>query len=131
VGTGATAKAVAGSEGPAVQLSSADPGQGGDVVLELPSELLQRMAGKTSTIALTVQSGANQAAQLSVSCDFGSLGDCSRHRFTATQEKLEALFSVTLGSGESNAPGRLVINTGIGGAENAVLLYAVRILPGQ
>lgn len=131
LGSAATAKAVAGSEGPAVRISATDPARAGDVVLELPPALLQQMAGKTSTVALTIQSGANQAAQLSVSCDFGNLGGCSRHRFTATQERLEALFSVTLGTSAGSNAGRLVLNAGIGGAENAILLYAVRILPGQ
>ncbi|UIY29969.1 hypothetical protein LZK73_03950 [Neorhizobium galegae] len=84
------------------------------------------------TVALTLQSGQNSSVQLSVRCDFGSLGNCSRHRFTATQEKLEALFRVTFErSLAPNRPGRLIFNSGIDGADRAVLLYSVRILPGQ
>jgi len=132
VGGQASAQAVAGSDGPAIRLTSSTPDQAGDVVVEVPAEVLRQMAAKTSTIALTIQSGANQAVQLSVRCDFGSLGECPRHRFTATQERLEALFSVTFDRTLApNAPGRLLLNVGIDGADKAVLLYSVRILPGH
>ncbi len=128
----ASAEAVSGSEGPAVRIASADAGQSGDVVIEVPADLLRQMAAKTSTIALTIQSGANQAAQLSVRCDFGSLGECARHRFTATQEKLEALFSVTFDRTLApNSSGRLILNAGIDGGDKSVLLYSIRILPVQ
>jgi hypothetical protein len=132
VGGAAKAEAVTGSEGPAVRIVSAAPDETGDVVVDVPADLLRQMAAKTSTIAITVQSGANQAAQFSVRCDFGSLGDCSRHRFTATQEKLEALFSVSFD--RTLAPtssGRLILNAGLDGADKSILLYSVRILPGH
>ncbi|CAN7157008.1 hypothetical protein [Neorhizobium sp. LjRoot104] len=128
----AKVEAVAASEGQAVRIASATSGDGGDVSVEVPPEVLREMAGKSSTVALTLQSGQNSSVQLSVRCDFGSLGNCSRHRFTATQEKLEALFRVTFErSLAPNRPGRLVFNSGIDGADRAVLLYSVRILPGQ
>jgi hypothetical protein len=128
----AKVEAVAASEGQAVRIASATSGDGGDVSVEVPPEVLREMAGKSSTVALTLQSGQNSSVQLSVRCDFGSLGNCSRHRFTATQEKLEALFRVTFErSLAPNRPGRLIFNSGIDGADRAVLLYSVRILPGQ
>ncbi|MBP2559872.1 hypothetical protein J2T08_000612 [Neorhizobium galegae] len=128
----AKVEAVAASEGQAVRIASATSGEGGDVSVEVPPEVLREMAGKSSTVALTLQSGQDSSVQLSVRCDFGSLGNCSRHRFTATQEKLEALFRVTFErSLAPNRPGRLVFNSGIDGANRAVLLYSVRILPGQ
>ncbi|WP_162895063.1 hypothetical protein [Rhizobium terrae] len=131
-GAQARVDAVAASEGQAVRIVSAVPGEGGDVAVDVPVEVLREMAGKSSTVALTLQSGEDRSAQLSVRCDFGSLGSCSRHRFTATQEKLEALFRVSFErSLVPNRPGRLIFNSGIEGADRPVLLYSVRILPGQ
>lgn len=131
-GPQARVEAVDGSEGRAVRILSATPGEGGDVAIDVPPEVLREMAGKSSTVALTLQSGQDRSTQLSVRCDFGSLGVCSRHRFTATQEKLEALFRVTFDrSLAPNRPGQLIINSGIDGADRPVLLYSVRILPGQ
>ncbi len=131
-GSQAKIEAVAASEGQAVRIVSATSGEGGDVSVDVPAEVLREMAGKSSTVALTLQSGQDRSVQLSVRCDFGSLGSCSRHRFTATQEKLEALFRVSFDrSLAPNRPGRLVFNSGIDGADRAVLLYSVRILPGR
>lgn len=130
-GRQARVDAVDGSEGAAVRLLSAVPTADGDIAVSVPADILKEMAAKTSTVAITVQAGANQGIQFSVSCDFGSLGTCARHRFTASQEKLEALFKVTFDRTLApNAPGRLLINAGLDGADKPVLLYSVRILPG-
>jgi hypothetical protein len=131
-GPQAQAQIASASEGEALKIISATPGAGGDIAIEVPVEILRELAGKSSTLALTIQSAANQPSQISVRCDFGSLGTCSRHRFTATQEKLDALFKVSFDrSMAPNAPGRLVFNTGLQGADRPVFIYSVRALPGQ
>ncbi|SFA98012.1 hypothetical protein SAMN03159496_01307 [Rhizobium sp. NFR07] len=131
-GPQARAEVATGSEGQALKVISATPGAGGDIAVEVPAEILREIAGKSSTLALTIQSATNQPSQISVRCDFGSLGTCSRHRFIATQEKLDALFRVTFDrSIAPNAPGRLVFNTGIQGADRPVFIYSIRALPGQ
>lgn len=120
------------AEGPAARIVSATPNEAGDLAIEVPAELLRAMAGGSSTIALTMQSGANRSVQVSVRCDFGSLGDCQRHRFMATQEKTDALFRVSFDRALApSSPGRLLVNTGLDGADQPLLLYSVRVLPGQ
>jgi hypothetical protein len=131
-GSQAQAQIANGSEGPALKVTSSSPTAAGDVAIEVPVEILREIAGKSSTLAITVQSAGNQHSQLSVRCDFGSLGSCSRHRFTATQERQDALFRVSFDRTMApNAPGRLIVNTGVGGAANPVFIYSVRALPGQ
>lgn len=126
------AQIATGTEAQALRITSATPDAAGDVAIEVPVEILRELAGKSSTLALTIQSAANQHSQLSVRCDFGSLGTCSRHRFTATQEKLDALFKVSFDRTMApNAPGRILVNTGIQGADRPVFIYSVRALPGQ
>ncbi|MCJ8521641.1 type IV pilus modification PilV family protein [Pseudorhizobium tarimense] len=128
----ATLEPIETASGPALRLASAAGAATADIAIEVPAELLQQLAGRTSTIALTVQSGADTGAEFSVLCDFGGLGTCARHRFTAHQEKADALFRVTFADTVTgNAAGRLVLSTSIAGESNPVLLYAVRILPGQ
>jgi len=119
------------ASGPALRLTST-AGTGGDISVAVPADILRQLAGKTSTIALTAQSGADAAVEFSVSCDFGSLGTCSRHRFTAHQEKADSLFRVTFDqSSVAETSGRLLLSTSIAGDSNQILLYAVRVLPGQ
>lgn len=131
-GSQAQAQIATGTEGQALRVTSATPDAAGDIAIEVPVEVLRELAGKSSTLALTIQSAANQHSQLSVRCDFGSLGTCSRHRFTATQEKLDALFKVSFDRTMApNAPGRILVNSGIQGADRPVFIYSVRALPGQ
>jgi hypothetical protein len=90
------------------------------------------MAGKSSTIAVTLQSSSDRQTQLSISCDFGSLGNCSRHRFTATPERADMLINVTFNRTLApNSPGRILINSDIDGSGRPVNLYSARILPGE
>jgi hypothetical protein len=131
-GPQAQAEIATAPEGQALKLASATPEADGNVVIEVPADILRELAGRSSTLAVTIQSAVNEPAQLSVQCDFGSLGTCRRHRFTATQEKLDALFRVTFDHTLApSSPGRLILNAGGGGAERPILIYSVRALPGQ
>jgi hypothetical protein len=90
------------------------------------------LGGKTSTIALTLQAAGDNGVQLAVRCDFASLGTCTRHRVMALQEKSDTLFRVTFDRTLApTQPGRIFINSDILGSRQPVLLYSVRILPGQ
>lgn len=134
VAPGAQAKAetIAMADGPALRITSASPEAPGDVGIEVPVDVLRELAGKTSTIALTLQAGADQSVQLAVRCDFASLGNCSRHRVMATQERSDTLFRVTFDRTLApTQPGRILINSDILGSRQPILVYSIRVLPGQ
>ncbi len=118
--------------GKAVRLTSRVGEADGNVSITVPADVLKEMAGKSSTISITLQSSSDRQTQLSVSCDFGSLGDCSRHRFTATPERADMLINVAFDRTLApNSPGRIIINSDIDGKGLPVNLYSVRILPGE
>lgn len=118
--------------GKAVRLTSRVSEADGNVAITVPTEVLREMAGKSSTISITLQSSSDRQTQLSISCDFGSLGDCARHRFTATPERADMLINVTFDRTLApNSPGRIIINSDIDGNGRPINLYSVRILPGQ
>lgn len=94
--------------------------------------MLQQLAGKSSTIALTLQSTTDEPTQITVECNFQTLGNCARHRFTVTREKSDALLQVKFDrSLAPNSPGTLVINSDLDGKARGINLFAIRILPGQ
>lgn len=131
-GGDATVEAVQTSGGPAVRVASKSTGNRGEVSIEVPPAILREMAGKTSTVAVTLQTAANRSVEVAVRCDFGSLGSCSRHRFVATQVKTDALFHVSFDrSLAPNQPGRIYINSDVLEGNLPVFVYSVRILPGQ
>ncbi len=118
--------------GPRVRITSAAADAEGDVLIEVPVSALEQLSGKTSTVALTVRSGADKPTQFSVECEFASLGDCGRHRFTVNDEKVDMLFKVTFDrSLAPSEPGRILINSDVAGSGHSLNLFAIRILPGQ
>lgn len=132
VGPAAKVEAMTAASGPAIRIASSRSGRDGEVRIDVPVDVLSRMAGKTSTIALTMQSATSGPADVSVQCQFGSLGTCDRHRFTANQEKFDALFKVTLPRGLTpGTPGALLLNAGLGEAGRSIALFSVKVLPGE
>lgn len=120
------------SDGTAVRVVSRSGDADGSVEITVPPEVLREMAGRTSTIALTLQSADDKQVQISVSCDFDRMGDCARHRFTANPEKTDALFRVSFERAMApGTPGRLVLNGDLAGTGRGINLYSVRVLPGE
>ncbi|MDO1580891.1 hypothetical protein [Rhizobium oryzicola] len=131
-GKDASADPMPRADGTALRITSRSPGASGDVGIDVPVDILRQLSGKTSTIALTLQSASDNSVQLSVRCDFSSLGSCSRHRVTATQERSDTLFRVAFDRTLApNQPGRIYINSDILGGSQPVFLYSIRVLPGQ
>ncbi|HTO33290.1 MAG TPA: biotin transporter BioY [Pararhizobium sp.] len=128
----AAADPVTDESGQRLRITSASPDQDGNVRIEIPTAMLGQISGKTSTVALSVQADSGKQTQFSVECDFASLGDCGRHRFTVNEEKNDMLFKVTFDrSLAPSSPGHILINSDVTGAGSSLNLYAVRILPGQ
>ena len=124
-------EAVSTNEGPAVRITSTNPERDGSVKIEVSPEVLGEMGGKTSTVALTVQSVNGKPVQVAVECDFSTMGGCGRHRFTIS-ERTDILFQVEFDRSLSpSAAGHLLVNSDIAGGDASVNLYAVRILPGE
>jgi hypothetical protein len=118
--------------GERLRLTSAVATKDGDVAIEIPADALAQLSGKSSTLALTVQATPGKTTEFAVECEFSTLGDCGRHRFTAHDERLDMLFKVAFDRKPApNGPGRLVINSDVSGAGNSLDVFAVRVLPGQ
>lgn len=128
----AAVETVNASDGAAVRLTSRSSDEGGDVEIPVPVELMRDMAGKTSTLAITLQSASDTPVQVSVRCDFNLLGSCPRHRVTVNSEKSDILVKVAFDrSLAPSKPGMLLLNGDVSGRGHPVRLYSVRLLPGQ
>jgi len=123
---------VAENEGPAIRVTSQAPDSSGNAAVEIPASVLTQLAGKVSTVALTVQATSDTPTQISVECDFPGLGACGRHRFDVTRETADVLFQLRFDKAEAaGGPGKLLINSAVDGKTSGVNIYAVRILPGE
>lgn len=106
------------------------PGGEGRVYVDVPVGTLQRLAGGRAQISLRARSDDGEPTQMSVTCDFGPLGDCGRRRFTVDQAETEFLFDVDLPGGSApREAGRIGLQTDIDGGDRAVNLLSARIRP--
>jgi hypothetical protein len=120
------------SDGLATVITSNAPDQDGDVLVEIPASFLQEMSGKTSTLAVTVKSNSDKPAQIYIQCEFKSLGDCGRHRYTVTNERADELIQMKFeGKLAPSTPGHIVINSDLTGEGASIRLYGIRVLPGS
>jgi hypothetical protein len=118
--------------GAALRVTSRGSSSGGDIQFEVPVELMRQLSGRASTIAVTLQSSTDTPTQVAIECDFKSLGQCSRHRFTAMPERSDLLINTTFTGGMvANAAGSISVNADIDGAGKSVNIYSVRILPSE
>jgi hypothetical protein len=130
--TGAQAKSegVSENEGPVVRITSQSSGVEGNAAVAVPADILAKAAGKTLTVALTLQSTSDAPTQITVECDFKAVAGCGRHRFDVTRQKSDALFQIHLDKSQASG-GNFVINSDVDGKAQGVNLYAVRVLPEQ
>ncbi|MCV3767096.1 hypothetical protein [Rhizobium sp. TRM95796] len=120
------------SDGEGATIASNAPGKDGEATVETPEELLQTLAGKTATIALTVKADGDVPTQIYVECAFGAMGGCGRHRFTVGNERSDELIHVTFdGKMAPSEAGQIVINSDVMGKGRKLKLYGVRVLPGS
>jgi hypothetical protein len=120
------------SDGAAVTITSAAPDQDGEVRVEVPASILQDLAGKTSTLAITVRADGDLPAQIYIQCEFTTLGDCGRHRFTVSNERVDELIQMKFdGKLGPTDPGYVIINSDLTGEGRAIRLYGIRVLPGS
>ncbi|PST27371.1 biotin transporter BioY [Mesorhizobium plurifarium] len=130
-GPQARAEPFDGDAGERMRLISAAAGKDGDVAIEIPADVLARLSGRSSTLALTVQAAPGKATEFSVECDFSTLGDCGRHRFTVHDERVDMLLKLNFERGSApTGPGELVINSDVSGGGNSLDLFAIRVQPG-
>ena len=77
-GPAAEVEKVTDERGKALRLTSTTAGPDGDLRIEVPAALMDRMAGRTSIVALNVRAVGGRPTQIAVECAFPSLGGCRR-----------------------------------------------------
>jgi hypothetical protein len=121
---------VSDSDGRAITIASSAPDQDGEVRIPLPAAIMESLAGKTSTLAVTLRVDGDTPSQIYIQCDFGVLGDCGRHRFTVSNERVDELIQIKLdGKSADGVAGYVVINSDLTGEGKAIRLYGIRVRP--
>ncbi|GAB1580881.1 hypothetical protein [Phyllobacterium phragmitis] len=103
-----------------------------EIVFDVGQGILDEVAGKKATFNIIARSDDGKPTQMSVSCDFGALGDCGRKRYDVTDASNDFLFDVEFPQGKQpDAAGTITINSDISGAGKSVDIYAIRVSVAQ
>ena len=123
--TGASADISEDESGQFIRIRS---GSGGaDVIFDVGQGVLEQIAGKKAVFDISARAEEGTQTQISVSCDFGEMGDCGRKRYAVGYERGEFLFDVSLSSNRPGAGGSIAINSDFANEGRAVDIYEIRV----
>ena len=123
--SGASAEVSEDESGPYLRISS---GVGGAaVVFDVGQGILEQIAGRKVVFDIVARAEEGKETEISISCDFGELGDCGRRRYVVGYERAEYLFDIELPQGRPGSGGSLAINSDFANEGNAVDIYQIRV----
>lgn len=123
--SGATAEAGEDESGRYVRIRSGT--EGASVVFDVSQDVLQMIAGKKAVFNLAARAEEGTQTQISISCDFGEMGDCGRKRYAVGYERGEYLFDVSLPGNQPGAGGSIAINSDFSNEGKALDVYEIRV----
>ncbi|MBU0584720.1 MAG: hypothetical protein KKB66_18635 [Alphaproteobacteria bacterium] len=122
--SGATAEVSEDESGPYLSIRS---GGGASVIFDVGQGILEQIAGRKVVFDIVARAEEGKETEISISCDFGELGDCGRRRYVVGYERAEYLFDVELPEGRPGSGGSLAINSDFANEGNAVDIYQIRV----
>lgn len=123
--TDTSAEVVEGDEGQALRIRSGTSGSA--VLFDVGQGILEQIAGKRAVFDIVARAEEGQETQISVSCNFGELGDCGRKRYAVGHEQGEYLFEIELPAGRPGAGGTIAISSDISNEGRAVEIVEIKV----
>lgn len=123
--SGASAEAGQDESGSFVRIRSGEDGAA--VVFDVSQQVLEMIAGRKAVFNLSARAEEGTQTQISISCDFGEMGDCGRKRYAVGYERGEYLFDVSLPANQPGAGGSIAINSDFSNEGKALDVYEIRV----
>ncbi|MCR5858318.1 hypothetical protein [Mesorhizobium sp. J428] len=122
---GAKAEVVDAGGDKAIRIAS---GQSGAVVrFDIGQGTLERITGKHAVFDIVARTGDGPETQMSVSCDFGALGECGRNRYIVGSQRSEFLLQVDVPAGTPAGAGAIEIQSDVEDGGKAVEILQIRV----
>ncbi|MHC5232402.1 hypothetical protein [Brucella sp. LJL56] len=98
------------------------------VTFDVGEGILNQLEGKKATFNIVARTDDGKTTQMSVNCDFGSLGDCGRRRYDVRDSISDFLFDMTVPSGQkAGRAGTITVNSDLSGSGKPVNIYEIRV----
>ncbi len=123
--SGATVDPIEDDDGTYLAIRS---GAGGAAVLfNIPADVLQQLAGGSAVFDVVARSEEGEETQISITCNFGELGDCGRKRYIVGYEQADYLFEIDLPRGSPGADGTIAIVADVSNEGRALHIFGIRV----
>jgi hypothetical protein len=123
--SGATAEVSEDESGQYMRIRSGTTGAA--VVFDVGQGILEQIAGKKAVFDISARAEDGTQTQISISCDFGEMGDCGRKRYAVGYERGEYLFDVQLPANRPGAGGSIAVNSDFSNEGKAVDIYEIKV----
>ena len=100
---------------------------GSAIIFDVGQGILEQLTGKKAVFDIVARAAEGQETQISVSCEFGELGDCGRKRYVVGYQRGEYLFEIELPARKPGASGTIAINSDFANEGKAVDIYEIRV----
>ncbi len=122
---GASAEVVDSDGEPALRIR----GEGADtpVLFDVGQGVLQQIAGRRALFDIVARSEEGEETQVSVTCNFGELGDCGRNRYSVVPTRSDYLFDLAMPDAAPGAAGTIAIVPDVDAGARAVDIFEIRV----
>lgn len=122
---GAQAQIADSGEGQLMRLSSGQTDTA--VIFDVGQGILEQLAGKTAIFNVTAAASEGEETQLSLSCNFGNLGDCGRIRYVVGPQQSDHLFERTFPDVDPESGGTIAIVPDVEGQGRELGIYSIKV----
>ncbi|MBX3597754.1 MAG: hypothetical protein KF874_09315 [Rhizobiaceae bacterium] len=102
-------------------------GSGAAVLIDVNPGVLEQIAGKRATFDIVAKAQEGQDTQMSVTCNFGELGDCGRKRYAVGIGRADYLFEINIPDKKPGAAGTIAINSDFDNEGKSVDIYEIKV----
>ena len=100
---------------------------GAAIQFDVGQGVLEQIAGKRAVFDIVARTGDGPETQMSVACDFGTLGDCGRNRYLVGPQRSEFLFEVEIPAGRPEGAGSIMIVSDVESGGKALEVAQIRV----
>lgn len=123
--TGASAEVKSDESGSFIRIRSGTSGAA--IVFDIGQGILERIAGRRAVFDISARAEEGVQTQISVSCDFGELGDCGRKRYAVGYERGDYLFDTDLPANRPGAGGSIAVISDFANEGRAIDIYEIKV----
>jgi hypothetical protein len=100
---------------------------GAAVMIDVNPGILEQIAGKRATFDIVAKAEEGKDTQMSVTCNFGELGDCGRKRYAVGNARSDFLFEIDVPAKKPGAAGTIAINSDFDNEGKSVDIYEIKV----